>query len=349
MKLGLSLGVWGAEPPTGTLDRVLEAERLGYDTVFTSENYGSDAYTPLSWWGGRTSSIRLGTSIIPIAARTPTATAMAAMTLDHLSQGRHVLGLGASGPGVVEGWFGVPFDKPLTRTRAYVDVIRQVLSRTDAVVHHGEHYQIPYENPRSPEAAKPLKSIVHPYRADLPIWLGAEGPKNVALCGEIADGWLPMFFAPRAAAMYRSWLNEGFTKRTAPMPAGGFEIASSCRVVVTGDQPAAHRLLDSLRPNVGFYIGGMGTREVNFHRDLFSRMGYEPEVEKIKDLFFEGRRDDAYAAVPIEMVADISLIGTREMIRDGLARWEEAGVTMLVVSPTDDDQLRQIADVVLNR
>ena len=186
MKLGLSLGVWGAEPPTGTLDRVLEAERLGYDTVFTSENYGSDAYTPLSWWGGRTSSIRLGTSIIPIAARTPTATAMAAMTLDHLSQGRHVLGLGASGPGVVEGWFGVPFDKPLTRTRAYVDVIRQVLSRTDAVVHHGEHYQIPYENPRSPEAAKPLKSIVHPYRADLPIWLGAEGPRNVALAAEIA-------------------------------------------------------------------------------------------------------------------------------------------------------------------
>jgi F420-dependent oxidoreductase-like protein len=346
MKLGLTLGYWGADPPVDALERILEAERLGFDAVFTAESWGSDAFGPLAWWGSQTSTIRLGTSIVQISARTPTSCAMHALTLDHLSQGRFVLGLGVSGPQVVEGWYGGPFGKPLARTREYVDIIRQVLAREGPVESAGPHHPLPYEGPGSLGRGKALKPITHPFRPDLPILLGAEGPRNVALAAEIADGWLPIYYSPKVGAMYDGWLDEGFARRTEPGRPADFEIAANCSVVITDDVDGT---LDAMRPTLGFYIGGMGARDMNFHKQVFARMGYEAEADKIQDLFFDGRRDDAIAAVPRSMAADISLVGSADKIRDDLAAWEAAGVTMLVVGSRDLTELRRVAEVVLDR
>jgi F420-dependent oxidoreductase-like protein len=344
MKLALQLGYWSAQPPPDALEKVLEAERLGFDTVFTAESWGSDAFTPLAWWGSQTSRIKLGTSIVQISARTPAATAMHAITLDHLSGGRLVLGLGVSGPQVVEGWYGQPFGRPLARTREYVDIIRQAVARTGPVSNPGPHYPLPYTGANSIGLGKPLKPIVHPLRADVPILLGAEGPKNVALTAEIADGWLPIYYAPRVAGMYRAWLAEGFARRGARRTAATFEIATNCQVVVTDEVEAT---LATMKPMLGFYIGGMGAKDMNFHKDVFARMGYEKEAEVIQDLFFEGKRDEAIAAVPDQAVADISLVGPTARIRDNLAQWEEAGVTTLVVGAGSLAELRQVAEVIL--
>lgn len=323
-----------------------EAEALGYHALFTAENYGSDAYTPLAWWGSKTSRIQLGTQIVPLGARTPTATAMTALTLDHLTGGRHILGLGVSGPRVVEGWFGQPFDKPLARTREYIDIIRQVFDRTAPVRNDGLHYPIPFRGAGSLGLGAPLKPIVHPLRSDLPIWLAAEGPRNIALCAEIADGWMPIFYSPRMAPTYRAALKEGFARSGARRTATDFEIAASCKVVVTDDRDAA---LESMKPMVGFYIGGMGSKEMNFHKDLFSRMGYEGPAERIQQLYTAGRSEEACREVTADMVADISLVGSVERIRDEIEQWEESGVTMLIVQVDNDDHMRQLAEVVLDR
>jgi F420-dependent oxidoreductase-like protein len=344
MKLGLQLGYWGAQPPTDAVERIQEAERLGYDTVFTAEAWGSDAFGPLAWWGSQTSTIRLGTSIVQISARSPASCAMHALTLDHLSGGRMVLGLGVSGPQVVEGWYGGPFGKPLARTREYVSIVRKVLAREGPVTNDGPHHPLPYDGPGSLGLGKPLKPITHPLRADLPIWLGTEGPKNVALTAEIADGWLPIYYSPKVSAMYGEWLDEGFARPGARTTRASFEIATNCSVVVTDDIDGT---LDAMKPMLAFYIGGMGAKDMNFHKQVFGRMGYEAEADKIQDLFFEGRRDEGIAAVPHEMVADISLVGSVEKIRDELAMWEAAGVTMLVVGGGSIDSMRQIADVIL--
>jgi F420-dependent oxidoreductase-like protein len=344
MKLGLTLGYWGAQPPTEALELIQAAERLGYDAVFTAESWGSDAFTPLAWWGSQTSRIKLGTSIVQISARPPTTTAMSALTIDHLSDGRLILGLGVSGPQVVEGWYGQPFGKPLARTREYVDIVRQVLRRQGPVSSGGAHYPLPYAGPNSLGLGKTLKPITHPLRADVPIWLGAEGPKNVALAAEIADGWLPIYYSPRAAGMYKSWLAEGFARPTARRTAAEFEIATNCQVVVTDDVDAATA---AMKPMLAFYIGGMGAKDMNFHKEVFARMGYEAEVEKIQDLFFEGRRDEAVAAVPDQLPRDISLMGSMAQIRDELAAWEEAGVTMLVVMGRSQPELAKVAEAVL--
>jgi F420-dependent oxidoreductase-like protein len=344
MKLGLTLGYWMAQPPTDALDKMLEAEKLGFDTVFTAEAWGSDAFTPLAWHGSRTSKIRLGTSIVQISARTPTSVAMHALTLDHLSGGRAVLGLGVSGPQVVEGWYGQPFGKPLARTREYVDIVRQVLKREGPVTSDGPHYPLPYTGPNSLGLGKPLKPIVHPLRADLPIFLGAEGPKNVAMTAEIADGWLPIYYSPKVAGMYNEWLDEGFGRPGARSTRKDFEIASNCTVVITDDIDGT---LDAIKPTLGFYIGGMGAKDMNFHKQVFSRMGYEAEANEIQDLFFAGERDKAIAAVPAQMAADISLVGPPAKIRDDLAAWEEAGVTMLVIGARDVAEMRSVAEVIL--
>jgi F420-dependent oxidoreductase-like protein len=344
MKLALQLGYWSAQPPVDAQEKVLEAERLGYDMVFTAESWGSDAFTPLAWWGSRTSRIKLGTSIVQISARTPAATAMHAITLDHLSGGRLVLGLGVSGPQVVEGWYGQPFGRPLARTREYVDIIRQALARQGPVTNPGPHYPLPFTGPNSLGLGKPLKPIVHPLRADVPILLGAEGPKNVALAAEVADGWLPIYYAPRVASMYRDWLGEGFARPGARRTADTFEIATNCQVVVTDDVEPA---LAAMKPTLGFYIGGMGAKDMNFHKDVFARMGYEKEADLIQDLFFEGKRDEAIACVPDQAVADISLVGPMAKIRDELAEWEEAGVTTLVVGAGSLAEMRQVAEVIL--
>ncbi len=344
MKLGLQLGYWQAQPPAGALEKVLEAEKLGYDIVFTAEAWGSDAFSPLAWWGSSTSRIKLGTSIVQISARTPTSTAMHALTIDHLSGGRLVLGLGLSGPQVVEGWYGQPFSKPLARTREYVDIVRQVLAREGPVTSAGPHFPLPFTGEGSLGFGKALRPITHPLRADVPILLGAEGPKNVALTAEIADGWLPIYYSPKVGDMYRSWLDEGFSQPGARRKPDDFEIASNCSVVVTDDRDG---VLESMKPILGFYIGGMGAKEMNFHKNVFGRMGYEKEAEVVQDLFFEGKRDEAIAAVPLDMVSDISLVGTRERIRSDLAMWEEAGVTTLVVGASSLDEMRTVAEVIL--
>jgi F420-dependent oxidoreductase-like protein len=344
MKLGVTLGYWEASPRTDTLELMCEAERLGYDAVFTAESWGSDALTPLAWYGSQTSTIKLGTSILQLSARTPASTAMHAITLDHLSNGRLILGLGLSGPQVVEGWYGQPFGKPLARTRAYVSILRQALAREAPVTNPGPHYQLPYVGPNSLGLGKALKPIVHPLRADIPIWLGAEGPKNIALAAEIADGWLADYFSPKAAPMYREWLNQGFAQPTARRTADEFEIATNCKVIVTDDVDGA---LDSMRPLLAMYIGGMGAKGMNFHKNAFVRMGYEKECDEIQQLFLEGKRDQAIAAVPRELASDVALVGPVAKIRDDLVRWEEAGVTMLVIMSPSVEGLRKIAEAVL--
>lgn len=340
MRLALGVGYWSSGPPAGALEQIQEAERLGFDSVWTAEAYGSDALTPLAWWGSSTSTIGLGTSIIQLSARTPAATAMAAITMDHLSGGRFRLGLGASGPQVVEGWYGQPYPKPLARTREYVEIIRAILARDKPVEHEGEHYQLPYRGGTG--LGKPLKSTVHPLRPDVPIYLGAEGPKNIALTAEIADGWLPLFFAPRENAFYRDALAEGFARPGARRSADEFDVAAVVPVVPGDD---VERCADAVRPMLALYIGGMGAREANFHLNVFVRMGYEEQCAKIQDLYLAGDKADAIAAVPTSMVEDMALVGPPEKIRDDLAKWDESVVDTLVVSGPPP-LLRTMAELV---
>jgi F420-dependent oxidoreductase-like protein len=341
MKLGYAAGYWGAGPPAGVPEAVVEAEGLGFDSFWTAEAYGSDALTPLAWWGAQTSRIKLGTSICQLSARTPAATAMAAITLDHLSGGRFILGLGASGPQVAEGWYGDDYRKPLARTREYVEIIRRILAREAPVDFQGQHYKLP--NPNGTGFGKPLKSITHPLRADLPIYLAAEGPKNVALAAEIADGWIPMFYAPRVDGFYRDALAEGFTRTGARRSAGDFEIACLVPVLLADDVETA---ADAYRPVLALYIGGMGAREVNFHNNVFARMGYEGEAKLIQDLYLDGKKVEAAAAVPTRLVEDVALVGPREKVRDDLEMWRESAVTTMLVSG-DAAQVRTVAELVL--
>ncbi len=341
VKLGYMIGYWGAGPPVGVPEGLAEAERLGFDSCWTAEAYGSDALTPLAWWGAATERIKLGTSICQISARTPTAMAMAALTLDHLSGGRFVLGLGASGPQVVEGWYGDDYRRPLARTREYVEIIRRVLEREAPVEYMGERYQLP--NPHGTGYGKPLKSIVHPLRADLPIYLAAEGPKNVALAAEIADGWLPMFYAPRDDKFYRDALAKGFAQPDARRKQSDFEVACNVPIIIADDIEMAASFY---RPVLALYIGGMGAREVNFHNEVFVRMGYMDEAQHIQTLYLEGRKEEAAAAVPLELVQDVALIGPKEKIRDDLEQWRESAVTTMIVSGPPS-QLATIAELVL--
>ena len=342
MKLGYTAGYWAAGPPAGIADAIAEAERLGFDSFWTAEAYGSDALTPLAWWGAATTRLKLGTSIAQLSARTPAATAMAAMTLDHLSGGRFILGLGASGPQVVEGWYGQPYNRPLERTREYVQIIRQIVARETPVEFHGKQYDIPYDRPGSTGLGKPLKSIVHPLRTEIPIYLGAEGPKNVAMAAEIADGWMPIFFSPKSDAYYRAALAEGFARPNARRTIDDFEVACAVAVIVDDD---IERAADTMRPQLALYIGGMGAREANFHYEVFARMGYEAECSKIQDLFLDGQKREAVAAVPTRMVEDTALIGPAGKIKDELAEWERTVVTTLLVGGPPAT-LRQVAEIV---
>jgi len=326
MKLGYTAGYWTSGPPAGIDDSIAEAEKLGFDSVWTAEAYGSDALTPLAWWGAKTSTIKLGTSIVQISARTPAATAMAAMTLDHLSGGRFILGLGASGPQVVEGWYGRPYPRPLERTREYVDIIRKIVARDEPVRYAGKHYQMPF--PGGAGLGKPLKSTVHPFRQDLPIYLGAEGPRNVALAAEIADGWMPVFFSPKSEPFYRAALADGFARPGARRRPSDFEVAAAVAIVPGDDVEAA---ADAVRPTLALYIGGMGAAGANFHYEVFARMGYEAECANIQQLYLSGNKRDAIAAVPTRMVEDVSLVGPMAKIKDDLQAWKASCVTTLLV------------------
>src|SRR5919198_6025295 len=276
MRLGINVGYWQREPDDAT-ETVLAAERLGYDSVWTAEAYGSDAFTTLAWYGARTSRIRLGTSVVQMSARTPAATAMHALTLDALSGGRLTLGIGASGPQVVEGWYGVPFPKPLARTREYVRILRDIWRREEPVTSSGPHYPLPY--PGGTGLGKPLKSITHPVRPDIPVYLGAEGPKNIALAAEIAQGWLPLFVDP-------TQIDSLFGAALADRPAD-FEIAATVTTIVTDDLRSA---LEFTKIPLALYIGGMGARERNFHLDLIGRLGHADAAERVQELYLAGRR-----------------------------------------------------------
>lgn len=335
LTLGLQLGYWGALAPGNThLELALEAERLGYDSVWSAESYGNDVFTPLAWIGSHTSRIRLGTAVAQLSARSPAACAMAAMTLDHLSGGRMILGLGASGPQVVEGWYGQPYSKPVTRTRDYVEIIRKVLAREQPVTSDSEFYRLPYRGHGSWEMGKPLKLITHPLRADLPIFIGAEGPKNVAQTAEIADGWLPLYYSPYRQSVYADQLVA------APRQ---FEVAA---FVIVNQQDDLQQALQPVKAMLAFYVGGMGSQKRNFHKELMGRMGFAAEAEDIQRLFLEGRRDEGIQAVPDTFADEISLCGPADRIREKLADWEQSPVTSLLVSG-DTALLRNMAEWVL--
>ncbi|AEF41417.1 LLM class F420-dependent oxidoreductase [Hoyosella subflava] len=343
MKLGLQLGYWGAQPPANARELIAAAEAEGFDAVFAAESWGSDAFTPLAWWGSATQRVRLGTSVAQISARTPTSCAMHALTLDHLNGGRTILGLGVSGPQVVEGWYGQPFAKPLARTREYVSIVRQVLARQAPVTSDGPHYPLPYAGGNATGLGKPLKPITHPLRAGIPVWLGAEGPKNIALTAEIADGWLAIYYSPRLAPMYNEWLDEGFARAGARRSRADFEVAATCQVVVTEDRAGE---IARLKPVTALYVGGMGAPELNFHAQVYRRMGYGDVVDEVTALFRSGQKDAAAAAIPDEMVTETMIIGDAAQVRDDVKRWEDSGVTMLLVTCHDPEHVSQLANLV---
>ncbi|ATW48280.1 LLM class F420-dependent oxidoreductase [Streptomyces peucetius] len=334
MRLGLALGYWGRGPTSGHLELAREAERLGYNSVWTAEAWGSDAFTPLTWIAAHTSRIRLGTAVAQMAARTPTATAMHALTLDHLSGGRMMLGLGLSGPQVVEGWYGRPFPRsPLTATREYVDVVRQVLARQGPVTLAGRFHSLPYAGSDGTGTGKPLKPITHPLRADLPLLLGAEGPKNIAQTTRVADGWLPLYWSPLRTDVYEASL--------ADLPEG-FMVAPMARAQVCDD--IAEGLLP-VKAMLGFYIGGMGHADRNFHAELMARMGFEADARRIQELFLAGRREEAVLAVPDAFADEISLVGPRRRIAERLEPWRTGPVTDLLVTAPDPHTLRVLAEL----
>ncbi|MFN8223655.1 MAG: LLM class F420-dependent oxidoreductase [Gaiellales bacterium] len=338
MRLGLQLGY---ADPVAAIALAEEAERCGFDSIWTSEAYGSDAVTPLAWIAARTTRAKLGTAIMQMPARTPATTAATAATLDLLSGGRALLGLGTSGPQVAEGWHGQPWGKPLTRTREYVEIVREILRRERPLEHHGPHYDIPYTGADATGLGKPLKLILHPLRPNVPVYLAAIGPRNVALAAEIADGWLPIFFSPdRFAAVHRPALEEGFAAR------GGhpesWDLAPLVPVVVADDVAAARGFL---KPLLALYVGGMGARGQNFYHRLAVRYGYEEAATSIQEHYLAGRKDEATAAVPDALVDEIALVGDRARIRDRLSAWREAGVTTLIAQTTQPEAIRLLAEL----
>ncbi len=333
LKLGLAQGYWGAAPHPDFLGIAQEAENLGFDSVWSAEAWGNDAFTPLAWIGAHTSKIKLGTAVVQLSARTPAACAMHALTLDMLSEGRMILGLGVSGPQVVEGWYGQPFPKPLARTREYIDIIRQVFAREAPVTNSGPHYPLPYPGEDGTGLGKALKPIVHPLRNRIPIYLGAEGPKNIALAAEIADGWLPLFYNPYDESVY------GESLKNAP---ADFDIAQMVNVTITDDVEAG---LLAFKYFLSFYIGGMGAKTTNFHKNLFIRMGYEAEADKIQQLFMEDKRDEAARVIPDELADAMSLMGPVDRIKDRLQAWRDSRVTTLLVTAQDKATLRAVAEL----
>ncbi|MDM8532182.1 LLM class F420-dependent oxidoreductase [Anaerolineales bacterium HSG25] len=343
MRLGIMTGYSGSRLKL-PLEMVQEAEKLGYYAVWTSEAYGSDCITPLTWIGAQTSTIRLGTAIMQMPGRTPSNTAMTAMTLDRLSGERFLLGLGLSGPQVVEGWHGLPYGKPLGKTREYVSIIRTIFKREEALVHDGDHYQIPYRGEKATGLGKPLKSILHG-RSDIPIYLAALGPKNVALTAEIADGWLPIFFSPRHYAdCYQSHIEAGLAKADGNKSLANFDIAPTVSVVV-GDDVNACR--NTLKPNMALYVGGMGPKGRNFYHKLACRYGFEDAANEIQKLYLTNEIRKAIAAVPDELVDAVALCGPKARIKERLSLWQDSPITTLNAAPMNMEAMQVMAELLL--
>jgi F420-dependent oxidoreductase-like protein len=336
LKLGLQFGYWTAATRSARdlVAAATEAEDIGFDSIWTGESWSSDAFSPLAAVAAATNRVKLCTGIAQIAARTPTSMAMHALTLDGLSDGRACVGIGVSGPQVVEGWYGRPFAKPLARTREYIEIMRSVLAREVPVSNDGPHYPLPYRGEGGTNLGKPLRSITHPLRSDVPILLGAEGPKNVALAAEIANGWLPLYYSP-----YRPEVYEANLTKAKP----GFEVAVNVFVGVNDNIAEA---LWPVKATLGFYIGGMGAKTKNFHTELMARMGYEEEAHKIQDLFFAGKRDEAILAVPDAFADEISLVGPPARIAERIEAWRKTPVTTMLVGGVDSATMRLLADLV---
>ena len=343
MRLGFSVGYAGARIKL-PMDMILEADRLGYHAVWTAEAYGSDCITPLAWLGALTNKVKLGTAIMQMPARSPAMTAMTAITLDQLSGGRVLLGMGLSGPQVVEGWHGRPYGKPLAKTREYVQIVRQILVREAPLQHDGAHYQIPYHGSDATGLGKPLKSIIHG-RADMPIYLASIGPKNVTLTAEIADGWLPIFFSPAAyESTYRACVEAGFANAERGKSLRDFDIAPTVTVIIEDDLELAY---NQIKPVLALYIGGMGAKGKNFYSDLACRYGFEAAADTIQDYYLQGRKGEAMMAVPDALVDAVALVGPKERIRDRLQIWRDCPITTLNISAFDINAIRFMAELVL--
>jgi F420-dependent oxidoreductase-like protein len=336
VRLGVHLGY--ARPgtnPTELVELGREAERLGFDSAWVAEAWGTDAVSVLSWLAATTTRIHVGSAIMQIAARTPAATAMTAATLDLMSGGRFRLGLGVSGPQVVEGWHGQPWGRPLAKTREYVDVVRAALRR-ERLEHDGRHYQIPYRGPGATGLGRPLKLMMRPLRPEIPVYLATMGPRAVELTAEIADGWIPLFFVPERA---REVYGDVVTRARS-----GFDVAASVPVVLTDDVEAGR---DALRPYYALYVGGMGARDRNFYNDLLVRLGYEAEAREVQRLFLDGKQREAAAAVPDRFIDQAAIVGPRERLAERVDAFREAGVTTLLCSTPQVEALRELAHIAL--
>jgi len=342
MRLGLLAGQFGPKLQI-PFDLIEEAERLGYDSVWTAEAYGNDAVAPLSFIAARTTKIKVGTAIMQMPARTPAMTAMTAMSLDALSGGRFVLGLGPSGPQVVEGWHGVPYGRPLTRTREYIRIVRQILRREAPLEHKGFHYEIPFMGEGASGHGKPLKSILHG-RADMQIYTAAISPNGLRCAGEVADGVMPVWMSPDQAELVYGPVREGIAKAEGAKSLDDFDVAPFVNVVMGDD---LERCRFPIKAGLALYIGGMGARDKNFYNDYAKRLGYEEAAAKIQDLFLDGKKQEAMAAVPDALVDETALVGPRERIAERLEAWKASPVETLMLGVGQPEALRALAELVL--
>jgi F420-dependent oxidoreductase-like protein len=340
MRLGLNIGYSGSSIGD-VLPLIEHADKVGIDSVWAAEAYGSDAATVLAYVAAKTQNVKVGSAIFQMPARTPANTAMTAMTLDALSDKRMLLGLGLSGPQVVEGWHGVPYGKPLTRTREYVEIVRTIIARDEPLAFQGEEYQIPFTGDGATGLGKPLKSILHPVRNRIPIYLASIGPKNVQLTAEIGDGWLPIFYSPEREDIYNENLDIGFTK--ARRDGSDFDIAPTAHVAMGDDLDACR---DQLRPLFALYIGGMGARGKNFYFNLATRYGFEQAAEQIQDLYLDGKKDQAAAAVPDALVDECALVGPLDRIIDRLQAWKESRIGTLILGTQQPEVLEPLVEAL---
>jgi F420-dependent oxidoreductase-like protein len=346
MKLAYRLELYRSARLDVPVDAVRRAEELGYHSVWSAEAYGTDALSPLAYLAALTSRIKLGTAVVQLAARPPATLAMHAMTIDGLAGGdRVIIGIGVSGPQIVEGWYGQPWGRPVARLRDYIEITRKVLDRQEPVRHEGPEISLPYQGPGALGQGKALKSILHP-AGRVPIWLASGGPLNTELAAELCDGWLPMGLGPAGVAGYDEPLARGFAKRAAGQPRDDFEVFSGCSVRITDDVQGA---LDAMRPLTAMYVGGMGSETHNYHRDSMARRGFPEEAQRIGELWRAGRKQEAMAAVPDEYLQLSALLGSPQRIRQ---RWQELilpGVTGMIVGTDQLEALELMADLAGSR